>query len=47
MWTTKYEFTINRRKRYTFWAFLGDLFMITITGGLWLIWMFIRHIRNN
>jgi len=28
-------------------AFLFDLFMIFITGGLWLIWIFVREMRKN
>ena len=33
------------RKEYTFWSFLFDIFMILITGGLWIIWMIIRGMR--
>lgn len=35
------------RKRYGFWKFLFDVFMTTITGGLWLIWIFVREMRNR
>lgn len=28
-------------------SFLFDIFMVVITGGLWLIWIFIREMRNN
>jgi hypothetical protein len=28
-------------------AFLFDLFMICITGGLWLIWIFCREMRRT
>ncbi len=35
------------RKRYGFFAFLFDLFMVLITGGLWLIWIFVREMRNR
>lgn len=33
------------RKPYGFWAFMFDLFMVAITGGLWLIWIFVREMR--
>jgi len=35
------------RKPYGFWGFMGDLFMICITGGLWLVWIFVREMRNR
>lgn len=35
------------RRKYTFVSFLFDLFMIAITGGLWLIWIFVREMRNR
>lgn len=38
--------TIKTRKRYSFLAFLFDLFMVCITGGLWLIWIFVREMRG-
>ena len=37
---------INQR-RYGFWNFIGDAFMFLITGGLWLIWIFIREMRRK
>lgn len=37
----------NCRRRYGFLNFLGDIFMTTITGGLWLIWIFVREMRNR
>lgn len=35
------------RPRYGFLNFLGDVFMTVITGGLWLIWIFVREMRNR
>lgn len=35
------------RKRYGFWAFVGDVLMTFITGGLWLIWIFVREMRRR
>lgn len=37
----------RRRKPYGPLSFLGDLFMTMITGGFWLIWIFIREMRNR
>lgn len=38
---------IKTRKRYGLFAFLFDLFMVGITGGLWLIWIFVREMRRR
>jgi hypothetical protein len=35
------------RKKYGLMAFIFDVIMVTITGGLWLIWIFVREMRNN
>jgi hypothetical protein len=35
-----------KRRRYGFLAFLFDVFMVAITGGLWLIWIFVREMRR-
>jgi hypothetical protein len=35
------------RKRYGFWAFVFDILMTVVTGGLWLIWIFVREMRNR
>lgn len=37
----------NCRRRYGLLNFLFDIFMIAITGGLWLIWIFVREMRNR
>lgn len=34
------------RKRYGFWNFIGDAILTCLTGGLWLIWVFVREMRN-
>lgn len=31
--------------KYSFWKFIGDAFMTLLTGGFWLIWVFIREMR--
>lgn len=33
-------------RQYGFWNFVLDLFMVSITGGIWLIWIFIREMRR-
>lgn len=33
--------------RYTLWSFFGDCLMILLTGGLWLIYIFVREMRNK
>lgn len=35
------------RKSYGFFGFLFDLIMIAITGGLWLVWIFVREMRRR
>jgi len=35
----------RRAPRYGFWKFVGDCLMTLLTGGLWLIWVFIREMR--
>jgi hypothetical protein len=36
-----------QRKSYGFWKFLGDSFMTVVTGGLWIIWIFVREMRKR
>lgn len=33
-------------KPYGCLGFLGDVFMTIVTGGLWLIWIFVREMRR-
>ena len=35
------------KRKYGILAFLFDLFMFFITGGLWLIWIFVREMRRR
>lgn len=37
----------NRNKSYGFWKFMGDVAMTLLTGGFWLIWIFVREMRNR
>jgi hypothetical protein len=34
-------------KKYGFFKFLFDCFMVVITAGFWLIWIFIREMRKR
>jgi hypothetical protein len=35
------------KKSYGFLNFLFDSFMVICTGGLWLIWIFVREMRKQ
>ena len=37
----------NNSKKYGCMSFLFDVFMTVITGGLWLIWIFVREMRKR
>lgn len=37
----------RNRRAYGCLAFLFDIFMCCITGGLWIIWIFVREMRNR
>ena len=36
----------RRNKRYGIMNFLLDVILFFITGGLWLIWIFVREMRR-
>lgn len=36
----------NSRRRYGFFNFIIDITLTCFTGGLWLIWIFCREMRN-
>jgi len=38
---------VVEKKSYGFWKFVGDCIMVLLTGGLWLIWIFVREIRKS
>lgn len=39
--------TMQQRSKYGFWKFVGDILMTCLTGGLWLIWIFVREMRRR
>lgn len=36
----------TRCRHYGFFNFIVDVALITITGGLWLVWIFCREMRR-
>lgn len=38
---------IRMRKKYGVMSFVGDVLLTLITGGLWLIWIFVREMRGR
>lgn len=38
---------MRNRRRYGLFNFLFDLLMTTCTAGAWLIWVFVREMRNR
>ena len=38
---------MSRHRRYGLGAFLLDIILTCITGGLWLIWIFCREMRRR
>lgn len=42
------EFQMSRNRRpYGCLAFLFDIVMICVTWGFWLVWIFVREMRNR
>lgn len=37
----------SQHKSYGFFSFCGDVFMTVVTAGFWLIWVFVREMRNR
>ena len=35
------------KKRYGFWKFVLDVALTALTSGFWLIWIFVREMRNS
>ena len=40
-------YTMRPARAYGFWKFVGDILMTCLTGGLWLIWIFVREMRRR
>lgn len=38
---------MSRCRHYGFLNFCFDIFMTVITAGFWLIWVFVREMRNR
>lgn len=37
----------RQRKRYGLFRFLFDCFMVVITSGFWILWIFVREMRKR
>ena len=35
------------KRKYGFFSFMLDVLMVCLTGGLWIIWILIREMRNK
>ncbi len=44
---TRSIYLASSQKRYGLFKFMGDIFMTFLTAGLWLIWIFVREMRNR
>lgn len=44
---SNYRREVRMGKSYGLLNFLGDVFMVAITGGLWFIWIFVREMRRR
>jgi len=42
----KSEYYGPAKKKYGFFKFLFDVFMVCITAGFWFIWIFVREMRK-
>ena len=40
------QYAKKKRKKYGFFSFLFDVTMVILTGGFWLIWIFVREMRK-
>jgi hypothetical protein len=40
-------YVVVQQKSYGFWGFVGDVIMVFLTFGLWLIWIFVREMRRR
>lgn len=37
----------QNQRQYGFWAFMLDLVLVFLTGGIWFIWMLFRFLRSK
>lgn len=45
--TINVNYNTRNKKRYGFWNFVFDALLTVLTGGLWLIVVFIREMRKH
>ena len=37
----------NKQKKIGFWTILWNFILTCFTGGLWLVWLLIKYLKNN
>lgn len=45
--TLNVNINTRKQKRYGCLGFLFDVLLVCITGGFWLIWIFVREMRKR
>lgn len=38
---------VPAQRRYGFFRFLFDVSLVFVTGGIWLLWIFVREMRRR
>ena len=41
------DYVMHTKKKYGFMKFMVDVALTIVTGGLWLIWIFVREMRRR
>jgi hypothetical protein len=44
---TPQVYLVQARKKYGFMSFVFDCIMTFVTGGFWLLWVFVREMRRR
>lgn len=52
MWILEFNFKevnvmAKKEKKVGFWTILWNLFLVSITGGVWLVWLLIKYLKKN
>lgn len=45
--TDRDAYVVVRPRKYGFFHFIADIVMVVVTGGLWLIYIFVREMRES
>lgn len=47
LWDSEYSLSFGKpKKKHLFWRTLGNLLLIFLTGGVWLIWLIVRKLSS-